>query len=495
MTAESAETHGSGRLLTPQADTARAGGAVFPPPRAADTGATRGPTAPSAGTAAGPLAADAVAVLAAGALAFTADLGVPLLAVGVGLAAVIALNAHGGLYRTGPVASALDELPGLAARAVLAWAAVAALLAAAAPERALGYPTLLLLPAAYTPLACTGRAVVYAVRRQQARRRPRSALVVGSGGLRGVVAATLLAHPEYGMRPVGLAVCGPESPTEGTVSESPRLPVLTSVEDVSRAVIQNAVAHAVFTTPPTHDPAAAVLARRFTDHGCAVWVVDGGPPGTARRPAGHLWGLPCRRLRPARPGRAAALAKRALDVAAASLGLLLTAPVLLACALAVRLADGPGILFRQERVGQGGRSFTLLKFRTLRPADALESATRWSVADDQRMSPVGRWLRRTSLDELPQLWNVLRGDMSLVGPRPERPYFVRQFSQRYTDYAERHRMPVGITGLAQVHGLRGDTSIEERARFDNLYIDTWSLWQDVRILLRTAVSLARPGGS
>ncbi|MBB1255997.1 sugar transferase, partial [Streptomyces alkaliterrae] len=195
------------------------------------------------------------------------------------------------------------------------------------------------------------------------------------------------------------------------------------------------------------------------------------------------------------PGPAAALAKRALDVAAASLALLLTAPVLLACALAVRLADGPGILFRQERVGQGGRSFTLLKFRTLRPADALESATLWSVADDQRMSPVGRWLRRTSLDELPQLWNVLRGDMSLVGPRPERPYFVRQFSQRYSGYAERHRMPAGITGLAQVHGLRGDTSIEERARFDNLYIDTWSLWQDVRILLRTAVSLARPGGS
>ncbi len=110
------------------------------------------------------------------------------------------------------------------------------------------------------------------------------------------------------------------------------------------------------------------------------------------------------------------------------------------------------------------------------------------------MSAVGRLLRRSSLDELPQLWNVLRGDMSLVGPRPERPYFVEQFSQRYPEYGARHRMPVGITGLAQVHGLRGDTSIEDRARFDNLYIDSWTLWQDVRIMLRTASSLFRLEG-
>jgi lipopolysaccharide/colanic/teichoic acid biosynthesis glycosyltransferase len=111
------------------------------------------------------------------------------------------------------------------------------------------------------------------------------------------------------------------------------------------------------------------------------------------------------------------------------------------------------------------------------------------------MSRAGRLLRRTSLDELPQLWNVLRGDMSLVGPRPERPYFVAQFSQTLPGYADRHRMPAGLTGLAQVHGLRGDTSIADRARFDNHYIDSWSLWQDVGILLRTAVTLFRHGGS
>jgi lipopolysaccharide/colanic/teichoic acid biosynthesis glycosyltransferase len=117
------------------------------------------------------------------------------------------------------------------------------------------------------------------------------------------------------------------------------------------------------------------------------------------------------------------------------------------------------------------------------------------VANEQEMSRFCQFLRRTSLDELPQLWNVCRGDMSLVGPRPERPYFVAVFSQTHPGYRERHRMQTGITGLAQIHGLRGDTSIEDRCRFDNAYIDNWSLWQDICILVRTAVLFVRPTGS
>ncbi len=160
----------------------------------------------------------------------------------------------------------------------------------------------------------------------------------------------------------------------------------------------------------------------------------------------------------------------------------------------MRLTDGPGVLFRQTRVGKDGRPFVMLKFRTLRPADDREAATRWNVADDPRLTRTGRLLRRTSLDELPQLWNVLRGDMSLVGPRPERPHFVERFSRAYPGYADRHRMPVGLTGLAQVSGLRGNTSIEDRTRFDNLYIETWSLWRDVQIMLRTTALCLRSGG-
>jgi lipopolysaccharide/colanic/teichoic acid biosynthesis glycosyltransferase len=107
------------------------------------------------------------------------------------------------------------------------------------------------------------------------------------------------------------------------------------------------------------------------------------------------------------------------------------------------------------------------------------------VAGDDRVGPVGRFLRRTSLDELPQLWNILRGDMTLVGPRPERPHFVHRFSAEYDRYAHRHRVQAGLTGLAQVSGLRGDTSIADRARFDNYYIEHWSLWLDIKIIVRT----------
>ena len=143
------------------------------------------------------------------------------------------------------------------------------------------------------------------------------------------------------------------------------------------------------------------------------------------------------------------------------------------------------MLFRQRRIGLGGEEFVLLKFRTLKPADEQESDTRWTVKGDERMGRAGRFLRATSLDELPQLWNVIRGDMSLVGPRPERPHFVEQFSRTCPGYRLRHRVPVGMPGWAQVHGFRGDTSIELRARLDNHYIDHWSFAVDVKILLLT----------
>ena len=134
------------------------------------------------------------------------------------------------------------------------------------------------------------------------------------------------------------------------------------------------------------------------------------------------------------------------------------------------------------------------KFRSLRPASDKEAATTWNVKNDDRMSSFGRFLRRSSLDELPQLWNIFRGDMSLVGPRPERPHFVEEFAVRYTRYEHRHRVPTGGTGWAQVNGLRGDTSIGERARFDNYYIENWSLWLDFKIILLTFVRLFRGSG-
>jgi len=163
--------------------------------------------------------------------------------------------------------------------------------------------------------------------------------------------------------------------------------------------------------------------------------------------------------------------------------------------VAVRIEGGRGIIFRQERIGRDGTRFMLLKFRSLRPVNEDESRTNWNISHDDRLGPVGRILRATSLDELPQLFNILRGDMSLVGPRPERPYFVEEFGRQYRGYDARHRVPSGLTGWAQIHGLRGDTSIDMRARMDNFYIENWSLWLDVKIMLRTFISVVRAPGS
>ncbi|MFJ2111486.1 MULTISPECIES: sugar transferase [unclassified Streptomyces] len=457
---------------------------------------------------------------------------------------VTALNALAGLYRPGVVVSGLDQLPALAARIAVAWCAAAAVLAALFPANALGLTALLGGGAVQLAVACCCRALIHSRRRATARTRLRSALVVGTGPTARRLTRLLDRHPEYGLRPVGIAMPvlpapaqhGGQPAAQNTEQDAPALPVLTTAEDIHRAVVQNGVQEALFVETGFSEPGfggtgfgetgsggtgageqgaaesgpgadesepgatGADLVALFHAYGCATWFVGAGPWDAAAPSPGmerHLWGFPARRVEPpgARGRRLGASAKRLLDLLITVPILLVAAPVLLLCALAVRLCDGPGVLFRQERVGQYGRPFTLLKFRTLCPSDPRESETRWNIANDLRMSPVGNFLRRTSMDELPQLWNVLRGDMSLVGPRPERPYFVAGFSRTHPGYAARHRMPVGITGLAQVHGLRGDTSIEERSRFDNHYIDHWSLWQDVCILVRTVVSLVRPAGS
>ncbi|WP_329386562.1 sugar transferase [Streptomyces sp. NBC_01716] len=439
------------------------------------------------------------------------------------MACVAVLNTYAGLYRRSGPRTALDELPALGARILIAWCTAAALLAALFPGHTLSLTALMAGSTTQLVVACFGRALVHGYQRHTARSRLTSALVVGAGPAPRRLAGLLARHPVYGLVPVGIVAPahgdrtgdrttdpqGEECPSEEYPAEAdtdadilvPVLPVLSTIEEIHRAVIQNGVRHAVFLddtrggTIPGAEADRTGLVALFHEYGCATWFIGGiGGAGVGGAMSQHLWGFTCRRV-PAPTARRGTLAKRLLDIAVAAPILLAISPVLLACALAVRFLDGPGVLFRQERIGQHGRPFTLLKFRTLRPADDHEAATRWSVANDRRMSPVGHLLRRTSMDELPQIWNVLRGDMSLVGPRPERPFFVANFSKTHPGYAARHRMPVGITGLAQVHGLRGDTSIEDRSRFDNHYIDHWSLWQDVCIIIRTALSLVRPAGS
>jgi Undecaprenyl-phosphate glucose phosphotransferase len=179
------------------------------------------------------------------------------------------------------------------------------------------------------------------------------------------------------------------------------------------------------------------------------------------------------------------LAKRATDLALGGAALLLLAPLMAALALAVKLSSRGPVFYRQARMGLRGRSFNMLKFRTMPPDAERTTGPVWASRDDRRCTPLGRLLRRWSLDELPQLINVLAGDMSLVGPRPERGVFVEQFRRRIPDYAQRHQVHAGMTGWAQVHGWRGDTSLRHRTRCDLYYISHWSLWLDLRILWMT----------
>jgi lipopolysaccharide/colanic/teichoic acid biosynthesis glycosyltransferase len=184
------------------------------------------------------------------------------------------------------------------------------------------------------------------------------------------------------------------------------------------------------------------------------------------------------------PRRAALAVKRGLDVVAAAAGLLVLLPVLAATALAIRMSDGPPVLFRQVRPGLGGKPFTILKFRTMR---ATRPGEVFYQTDGARLTRLGRFLRSTSIDELPELWNVLRGDMSLVGPRP----LLMEYLAKYTpEERRRHDVPPGITGWAAVNG-RHTAKFAERLKLDVWYVDHWSLWLDLRILALTAVQLVR----
>jgi lipopolysaccharide/colanic/teichoic acid biosynthesis glycosyltransferase len=208
----------------------------------------------------------------------------------------------------------------------------------------------------------------------------------------------------------------------------------------------------------------------------------------------HLGGLSLLVPRLARPSDWHFRVKYTLDRVFAAGLLLLTLPLTLAATLAVRLTMGRPIFFRQTRIGRDGKPFQMLKFRSMRdPSEAddipfvlPEDVGPGGVEGVDRTTRLGRFLRASNLDELPQLINVLRGEMSLVGPRPERPEYVARFGESVYRYGDRHRVKAGITGWAQVNGLRGRTSIPDRAEWDNFYIENFSLWLDLKILLLTA---------
>jgi len=177
--------------------------------------------------------------------------------------------------------------------------------------------------------------------------------------------------------------------------------------------------------------------------------------------------------------------KRLIDIIGSIVALILFSPIMLVVAILVKKSSPGPIFFAQERIGLGNRPFKMYKFRSMGVQDPKKEAKEWTTKNDARVTPVGRIIRKTSLDELPQFWNVLKGDMSLIGPRPERPLFVEKFKEEIPRYMIKHQVRPGITGWAQVNGFRGDTSIRSRIEHDLYYIENWSLGLDIKILFLT----------
>jgi exopolysaccharide biosynthesis polyprenyl glycosylphosphotransferase len=333
------------------------------------------------------------------------------------------------------------------------------------------------------------RALVFQVTRSARRhfRRGDRTLIAGTDPVAIDLMRNMLEHPEFGLRPVGFVDAEPQVP-EGS------LPAPLLGHDLAAAIDRHRIGTVVLAHLTIGESQTVEDTMTAHQKGCSILIVprmhelyrDG-------TDVERLRSYPLVRLLSEPTRRPSWLAKRALDVAFGVLAGLLAAPVMIVCALAVLLESGRPILFAQERVGVCERRFQIYKFRSMKPASETEAQTTWTIAGDPRIGPVGRFLRASSLDELPQLWNVICGDMSLVGPRPERPGFVERFSLDHERYSARHRVPPGLTGLAQVNGLRGNTSIADRARYDNYYIANWSLWLDLKIVLLTTRELLRRG--
>jgi exopolysaccharide biosynthesis polyprenyl glycosylphosphotransferase len=317
-------------------------------------------------------------------------------------------------------------------------------------------------------------------------------LIVGAGKVGALTAKRLLDHPEFGLKPVGFLDKDPVEDGER------RLPILGASWDLEDVVREHDVQHVIVTFSRAPSDVLLRLVRRCEELGVQVSLVPRLYEQMSHRlSVEHVGGLPLLSVRHVSPKSWQFAVKYALDRLVALALLPLALPALLVSAFAVYLSVGRPIFFRQPRVGRDGRVFDMLKFRTMRdpddgPLDLMEALRPLAsdlapggVEGSDRRTRVGSILRATSLDELPQLLNVLKGDMSLVGPRPERPEFVRLFEEQVHGYGDRHRVKAGITGWSQVHGLRGKTSISDRAEWDNYYIANWSLWLDVKILLMT----------
>ena len=417
---------------------------------------------------------------------------------------VVALLAIRGLYRPKITMQYLDEVGHVVGACSVAAMIIIALVAFFSGS-ATGQAELVARVWAFGMVYVAGSRYVLGVTQRRARQErlvAQRTLIIGAGRIGAQVERRLEERPELGLQPIGYIDAFPPSDEQ---VPGRRSPVLGGPDDLESIVERTGAEHVVlaFLSSRGSDAHMVPIVRRCDELGLQVSLVPRLFESiNVRAEIEHIGGMPLFRLRAVRPKGWQFTVKHALDRLAAAMLILLLGPLLLISIVAVKLSSRGPVFFRQRRVGRDGRPFDLLKFRSMRlPGDARgdgeslvlpEDTAPGGVEGSDRRTAVGRLMRRLSIDELPQLFNVLRGDMSMVGPRPERPEFVELFERRVSRYDDRHRVKSGITGWAQVHGLRGKTSLSDRIEWDNYYIENWSLKLDLKILLLTISAVFRP---
>jgi Undecaprenyl-phosphate glucose phosphotransferase len=305
-------------------------------------------------------------------------------------------------------------------------------------------------------------------------------VIVGAGKVAGDLASRVRLHQELGVQLLGcLSKSGDEKRGPGGV------PIVGRYEDVAKFVGRTDIDQIVVALPlEDHQMLPSIMAQLKDSMVDIKIVPDLYQFASLGGAIEEFEGLPVISLQECPLDGINLFTKRVVDLGLAVASLVVFSPVMILIALLVKLTSRGPILFKQERVSFDGTRFSIVKFRTMY-VNAESYGPGWTTPNDNRVTPLGRFLRSMSLDELPQLLNVLRGDMSIVGPRPERPVFIQEFRRRIPRYMLRHKVPAGITGWAQVHGWRGDTSIDKRIEYDLYYIENWSLILDLKILWMT----------
>jgi len=392
-----------------------------------------------------------------------------------------------GLYRIRPTRGKTEEWTAVAIGSIVATVVLSGVLLWVRPvHRDVLYSraTLFIFMVCAMMFVIVGRTFVRAAveRRHRAGRDLDRVLIAGNGDLARAVVARMNAHrDQLGFRIVGYLRNGTDQQLDG-------LECLGTIDDAERVVDAQNVDHVFVALPHASSQAMMALLDRLVRTVVSVHVVpDLLQFMVLRSRVEDIDGLPTINLSDTPLEGWSRFGKRAFDLVVAAVALIFLSPLMLLVALAIWIEDRGPIFYRQVRMGLDGKPFDILKFRSMRVGAETTTGAVWAEKDDPRRTHVGRIIRAWSFDELPQLWNVLMGDMSVVGPRPERPQFVEQFRAEFPHYMLRHKVRAGMTGWAQVHGWRGNTSIRMRIEHDLYYIENWSLMLDVKILFMTVV--------